>query len=205
MNQNTSVDSDLQKAIDDITKSTSSDPLFADPVATPAPVGPFPAASAAPAMPPRAPMPAAPRPPMPPRAPAPKPAPEPMPAPEPTPAPEPMPGPEEVAPAEPVSAPIEDIEPTPITHEDEPEPKTPFMEGNLGIDQVKEAALRELAPIVNKLDIPAEQKFNIYQDVIDNYHESSVIESAYHAASDIKDDQSRAEALLYIIDSIDHM
>ena len=37
MNQNTSVDNDLQKAIDDITKSTSGDPLFADPVAAPAP------------------------------------------------------------------------------------------------------------------------------------------------------------------------
>ena len=192
MNQNTSVDSDLQKAIDDITKSTSNDPLFSDPVAAPAPVGPFETASMTPAMPPRAPMPTAPRAPMPPKA-APKAAPAPMPV------------PEEVAPAEPVSAPIEEIEPTPIAHEDEPEPKTPFMEGNLGIDQVKEAALRELAPIVDKLDIPAEQKFGIYKDVIDNYHDSSVIESAYHAASDIKDDQSRSEALLYIIDSIDRM
>ena len=194
MNQNTTVDSDLQKAIDDITKSTNSDPLFSDPVAAPAPVGPFETASMAPAMPPRAPMPTAPRPTMPPKA-----------APRPAPAPAPMPVPEEVAPAEPVSAPVEEIEPTPIAHEDEPEPKAPFMEGNLGIDQVKEAALRELAPIVDKLDISAEQKFGIYKDVIDNYHDSSVIESAYHAASDIKDDQSRAEALLYIIDSIDRM
>ena len=201
MNQNTTVDSDLQKAIDDITKSTNGDPLFSDPVAAPAPVGPFKAASATPAMPPRPMPPVAPRPPMPPKAPAPMPKPEPMPAPE----PEPMPVPEEVAPAEPVSAPIEDIKPTPIVHEDEPEPKTPFMEGNLNIEQVKEAALRELAPIVKKLNIPAEQKFGIYKDVIDNYHDSSVIESAYHAASDMKDDQDRAEALLYIIDSIDRM
>ena len=202
MNQNTSVDSDLQKAIDDITKSTNGDPLFSDPVAAPAPVGPFPVASQTPAMPPRAPLPPAPRPPMPPKAPAPKPEPKPEVIPE----PEPMPVPEEVAPAEPVSAPLEEIKPTPIEHEEDPEPKAPFMEeGTLGINQVKEAALRELAPIVNKLDIPAKQKFDIYKDVIDNYHDSSVIEPAYHAASNIEDDQTRAEALLYIIDSIDRM
>ncbi len=182
MNQNVSVDNDLQKAIDDITKSTGADPLFADPVAAPAPapapVGPFPVAT--PAMP--APMPA----------------------------PAPMPVPEAVKPAEPVSAPIEDIKPTPIEHEDEeelaPEPKAPFMEkGNLSINQVKEAALRELAPVLSKLDVPAEQKFEIYKNVIDNYHDSSVIESAYYAASKIKDDRDRGEALLYIIDSIDKM
>lgn len=176
MNQNTTVDNDLQKAIDDITKSAGSDPLFADPVA--APVGPFPNASATPAMPPN--------PPMPPNM--------------------SMPIPEEVAPAEPVSAPAEDIKPTPIVHEDEPELKAPAAtENNLGISKIKEAALRELAPIADKLNIPAEQKFSIYKDIIDNYHDSSIIEPAYRAASDITDDQTRAEALLYIIDSIDHM
>ena len=182
MNQNTNVDNDLQKAIDDITKSTSGDPLFADPVAAPAPapapapVGPFPVAT-----------------------------PGQMP-------PAPMPMPEPVAPAEPVSAPEEEITPEPIGHEEdiEPaekaEPKAPFMDGEgMGINQVKEAALRELAPILSKLDVPAEQKFDIYKNAIDNYHDSSVIEPAYKAASGISDEKERGEALLYIIDSIDKM
>ena len=182
MNQNTSVDNDLQKAIDDITKSTNGDPLFADPVAAPAPapIGPFPVAT-----------------------------PGPMPAPMP---PAPMPMPKPVEPAEPVSAPIEDIKPAPIEHKEEEEiveekiEKTPFMEkSSMGINQVKEAALRDLAPLLTKLDVPAEQKFDIYKDVIDNYHDSSVIAPAYQAASEIKDDRDRGEALLYIIDSIDKM
>ena len=75
----------------------------------------------------------------------------------------------------------------------------------MGINQVKEAALRELAPILSKLDVPAEQKFDIYKNVIDNYHDSSVIEPAYKAASNISDEKERGEALLYIIDSIDKM
>lgn len=183
MNHNTSVDNDLQKAIEDITKSTNDDPLFADPVA--APVGPFPIAAPGP-MPPahQAPMPPAHQAPMPP-------------------APVAMPKP--VAPAEPVSAPVEDIKPTPIEHEEDEE-KAPFLEqDNLNIKEVKEAALRKLAPILSKLDVPAEQKFDIYKTVIDNYHDSSVIESAYRAAADIADDRERGEALLYIIDSIDKM
>jgi len=171
MTQDTSVDNDLQKAIDDITKSTNGDPLFADPVAAPAPapVGPFPVAT-----------------------------PGPMP-------PAPMPMPEPVAPAEPVSAPEEEIKPSPIGHEEDIE-KTPFVEGEgMGINQVKEAALRELAPILSKLDVPAEQKFDIYKNVIDNHHDSSVLEPAYQAASKIADDKEKGEALLYIIDSIDKM
>lgn len=181
MTQDTSVDNDLQKAIDDITKSTTGDPLFTDPVAAPAPapVGPFPVATPG-AMPPAA---------------------------------APMPMPEPVAPAEPVSAPEEDIKPEPIEHDDDmPEIKTeskaPFLEKSegMGINQVKEAALRELAPLLSKLDnVPAERKFDICKDVIDNYHDSSVIETAYHAASDITDDKERGDALLYIIDSIDKM
>ena len=54
MDQNQTVDNDLQKAIDDITNTTSADPVFSDPVAAPSsvpegdtgelsePVGPFP-------------------------------------------------------------------------------------------------------------------------------------------------------------------
>lgn len=38
MDQNQTIDSDLQKAIDDITKTTSVDPVFSDPVAAPSSV-----------------------------------------------------------------------------------------------------------------------------------------------------------------------
>ena len=54
MDQNQTVDNDLQKAIDDITNTTNTDPVFSDPVAAPSsvpegdtgelgePIGPFP-------------------------------------------------------------------------------------------------------------------------------------------------------------------
>ena len=181
MNQNTSVDNDLQKAIDDITKTTNSDPLFSDPVAgpAPAPVGPFPVST-----------------------PAPMPTPRPTPRPS-RPAPAPMPKP--VEPAEPVSAPVEDIEPEPASREEDFEPAaaTPFVEkDNLTIDQVEEAALRELAPILPKLDVSAEEKYDIYQNVIDDYHDTSVLGSAYHAATEIRNEHDRGEALLHLYKTI---
>ena len=204
MNQN--IDNDLQKAIDDITKTTAGDPIFTDPVATPEP----------------APMPSAPQ------FATPEPAPAPMPpaprgvdpmvnpvsapvnsptftAPAPTPAPEPTPAPVATAPAEPT----EPIVPAGSNKiEEEIVTVAPFVdekEGSLSVKQVKEAALRGLAPILSKMDVPAEQKFDIYKNVIDNYHDSSVLEPAYRAASEIADDKERGETLLYLVDSIDGM
>lgn len=192
---NPTIDNDLQKAIDDITKITSDDPIFADSVAAapaPAPATPAPATQ--------------------PLAPAPAPAanfsqPASTPTPEPTatsnnPLDDIVSVTEETV--EETSAPTTEE----IVTEQPAEEVKPFVneaEENLDKDQVKEAALRDLAPIISKLDISSEKKFDIYKTVIDEYHDSSVIAPAYKTASDIKDDKERAEALLYIIESIDKM
>jgi len=180
---NPTIDNDLQKAIDDITKTTGDDPVFADPVAAPAPeaVGPFPSDT--------------------PNIPAPK-APE-MPA---MTAPAMPPVPETPAPEAP-KAPVEEtVVATEETIEKPSEPVEPFVEhSELSTDEVKEAALRSLAPLLGKLDLSPEYKFDIYKNVIDNYHDSSVLGSAYQTATDIKDDKERGEALLYIVESIDKM
>ena len=215
MNYQPTVDSDLQKAIDDITKTTETDPIFADPVAAPADM----AAAAAPAfgdttyateMPP---MPAAPV--------MPEPAMPPMPADPimpPMPAAPTMPA-EPVAPEAPIipelpelptvpEAPVAPEAPAPAEPETKAPaaPAMPFLDTeSLNKDQVKEAALRSLAPIADKLDISPSRKFEIYKNVIDNYQDTSVLESAYHAASDIEDEAERGDALLYLIDSIDKM
>ena len=167
MDQNATVDNDLQKAIDDITQNTNADPVFSDPVAAPssvpegdtgelaAPVGPFP-------------------------------APEPVipPAPVETPA---------VAPVVDYTAP----EPTP-----EPTTEAPT---NLNMKQVKEAALRDLVPLLDRLNMTASQKFGFYKNMLEELHDYTVVEPAYRAASEIEDATERAEALLYLVESIDKM
>ena len=171
MDQNVSVDNDLQKAIDDITQNTNADPVFSDPVAAPssvpegdsgelaAPVGPFP-------------------------------APEPM-----------IP---EVPMMETPVAPEAPVAPEPIADAPAVE-QAPVATDNLNIKQVKEAALRDLVPLLDRLPLNASQKFEIYRDTIEELHDFSAVEPAYRAASEITDETEKAEALLYLVESIDKM
>ncbi|MDO4612083.1 MAG: hypothetical protein Q4B29_01315 [Candidatus Saccharibacteria bacterium] len=220
---NPTIDNDLQKAIDDITKVTNDDPIFADPVAAapavteelqvptrPAQTITYSAMPQIPEAPNSPKMPAVPA--MAPVAPAP--APE-VPAPA---AVEPAPTLDFTQPPiveettveesiiteptiqEPVIEPIE----TPVV-EKTAEPFISDTEESLDATQVKEAALRDLAPIVGKLDLAPEKKFSVYKKVIENYNDPSVFGLAYHAAGEIENEKERAEALLYLVESIDNL
>lgn len=225
--------SDLQKAIEDITKSSNADPVFADTVAGPAvpasapkAKGPAPASVSAgpiprPAMPRMGAMPPA----MPVRPAAPKPA-----------AKAPMPvsvtgpvsaGPVPAGVAAPVSAgangPVS-AGPVPITPA-APVMEETFMEDTMmttdgmvdsaeaaavetsgaAMDQVKAAALRDLAPLLDKMEVAPTQKFGLYKTMVEDLHDTAVLPSAYHAASEIADDKERGEALLYLVETIDKM
>ena len=218
MDQNQTVDNDLQKAIDDITNNTNIDPVFSDPVAAPSsvpegdtgeldePVGPFPEPKVEMVAP--SPEPIAPFEPID----IPElsvPAPESLTA-EPALAPEPMPKPtiQSTTPiAPPAPEPI--TPPAPIT----PEPAAPITPpnhfnmplSNLNTHQVKEAALRDLIPLLDRLNMTPSQKFNICRNIFEDLRDYTVLEQAYRAASDIADATERAEALLYLVESIDKM
>ena len=181
MNQNQTVDNDLQKAIDDITNTTSVDPVFSDPVAAPSTipegdtgelgeaVGPFPE----------------------PKIEIAPPAPEPAIA-------QPAGMPNFAAPA--VEAPAPQImNEVPGTEAFQTETPT------LNMHQVKEAALRDLIPLISKLTLEPAQKFNLYRDIFENLKDYTVLEPAYKAAKEISDENQRAEALLYLVESIDKM
>ena len=204
MDQTQAVDNDLQKAIDDITKTTSIDPVFSDPVAAPSsvpegdtgelgePVGPFPEPKVemvAPAPEPIAPFEPIDIPEL--SVPAPSPI-APMPAPTPT----PMPAPEPIMPPAPVAP--EPATATPPSSFNAPSP-------NLSMHQVKEAALRDLIPLLDRLNMTPSQKFNICRNIFEDLRDYTVLEQAYRAASEIANSTERAEALLYLVESIDKM
>ena len=194
-NQPTSVDNDLQKAIDDITNNTNIDPVFSDPVAAPSsvpeddtgelgePVGPFPEA-------PQVEMPAAP-------------APEPL-------APiDSMNIPDLTAPAEtPMEAPAAEARTTETSAQPETiitEQTTETISEPHSATEVKKAALRDLIPLLDKVNMDSTQKFNIYKDIFDELKDYTVLEPAYQAAREIEDETKRAEALLYLVEAIDKM
>ena len=182
-----SVDNDLQKAIDDITNTTNIDPVFSDPVAAPSsipegdtgelgePVGPFPEPKV--------------------EAPAPEPVTTAAPA-------VPIEMPDLAAPTpEPVPEPAPISEPAPA-----PEPaveSTETTSQNTG--DIKKAALRDLMPLLDKVNMDANEKFNLYRDIFEELNDHSVLEPAYQAAREIADETTRANALLYLVQSIDKM
>ena len=75
---------------------------------------------------------------------------------------------------------------------------------NNDIEKVKEAALRDLMPLLDKMKINPEEKFRIYRDGIEKLGDNSMFGFAYNAAKEIADENARGEALLYIVEKIDN-
>ena len=188
-NQPSSVDNDLQKAIDDIANNTNVDPVFSDPVAAPSsvpegdtgelgePVGPFPE--------PKVEMPTA-------------------------------PATEPIAPLESMNIPEInnfDANPAPTTEDSSTVEETTVVEqpavdtapSSINTTEVKKAALRDLAPLISKININKSQKFNIYKDIFEELKDYTVLEPAYQAARELEDETERANALLYLVEAIDKM
>ena len=177
MDQNQpTVDNDLQKAIDDITNTTTNDPVFSDPVAAPSsipegdtgelgtPVGPFPEPKI-----------------------------------EITP-----PAPEPIAPLDAMSA-APELTNTPISVAPAPEPTPEPAPQPLNTNEIKTAALRDLVPLLSKITMDPAQKFDTYKDIFENLKDYSVLEPAYQTAREIADEAEHAKALLYLVESIEKM
>jgi len=77
--------------------------------------------------------------------------------------------------------------------------------GDPDLDRVKSNALSDLRPIIEKIDLPASKKFMIYKEIIDATSDKACIEPAYNAAKSIEDEKERAEALLFIVETINKL
>ena len=73
------------------------------------------------------------------------------------------------------------------------------------ISKVKEAALKELFPIMDRVEVEPEKRFLLRQEMLNTMRDKAVIAPAYEAARQIRDDKVRADSLLYLINSIDEM
>ena len=70
---------------------------------------------------------------------------------------------------------------------------------------VKQAALSELRPLIGKLDVSPEEKFNTYLLLIRSTDDRDLIAPAHEAAQGITDEAKKAQALLDIIKEIDYL
>lgn len=109
--------------------------------------------------------------------------------------------PEPVAAAEPVAIPEPTVMPEPSVAPIEPMPAAPSGE----LDAVKRDAITELRPLVDKLTLAPEEKFDTYLLLIRSTDDKSLIPAAHEAAKAIADETRRAQALLDIIKEIDFL
>jgi hypothetical protein len=82
---------------------------------------------------------------------------------------------------------------------------TPSTQTSTDLDNIKKDALGELRPLIDKVDLPAEEKFDTYLMLIRSTDDTTLIAPAHTAAQAISDEKRRAEALLDIIKEIDYL
>ncbi len=97
------------------------------------------------------------------------------------------------------TAPVVPADPAPVA----PAPAPIPVGGEL--DGVKSQAISELRPLVDKLTLPPEEKFDTYLLLIRSTDDKSLIAPAHEAAREITDEARRAQALLDIIKEIDFL
>lgn len=72
------------------------------------------------------------------------------------------------------------------------------------LDSIKSLAISELRPLVGKLNVSPEDKFDTILLLIRTTDDSSLIPMAYESARTIADDTRRAQALLDVIKEVDY-
>ena len=80
----------------------------------------------------------------------------------------------------------------------------PATAADPALDTIKQTALNELRPLVDKLDVSPEEKFDTYLLLLRSTDDKTLIAPAHDAAIAIVDEARRAQALLDIIKEIDY-
>ncbi len=83
-------------------------------------------------------------------------------------------------------------------------PTTPAVSAPADLDDIKNQALQQLSPLVNKLDQPPEERFKTLMMMIQASDNHDLIKEAYEAANAIQDEGLKAEALLAIVNEINY-
>ncbi len=77
-------------------------------------------------------------------------------------------------------------------------------DGDSELSKIKNMALKDLKPLVNKLNLSKEEKFEILLLLIRSTDDRQLLNSAYEAAREIEDEEKRAKALLDVIKETDY-
>lgn len=111
------------------------------------------------------------------------------------------------APAEPVAEP--EVPDEPEVPETPEVPEVPSYDAGApadsGLATIKQDALVELRPLIDKLNVSPEEKFDTYLLLLRSTDDQSLIGPAHDTAKLISDEARKAQALLDIIKEIDYL
>lgn len=110
-------------------------------------------------------------------------------------------------PTPPPAAPADDAAAAASEPADEPvaTPAPAAPAGDESLEGIKQQALGELRPLVDKLNVEADEKFDIYLLLLRSTDDKELIAPAHEAAKAIADESKRAQALLDVIKEIDFL
>ena len=110
------------------------------------------------------------------------------------------------------NASVLNFEETPVAAAITTEPVAPIVTSipsasvaNDSLADIKQDALTELRPLVDKLDLAPDEKFDTYLLLLRSTDDQTLIAPAHAAAQAIVDETRRAQALLDIIKEIDYL
>lgn len=112
--------------------------------------------------------------------------------------------PESMPTPNPVVAPVIDVPKVPAIEYNPPVESLPVVNEN-DLATIKKDALLELRPLIDKLDLAPEEKFDIYLLLLRSTDDTTLIAPAHLVARDIADESRRAQALLDTIKEIDYL
>ncbi len=69
---------------------------------------------------------------------------------------------------------------------------------------IRDHALDELEPLLDKLDLPSEEKFRAIMMILQANDDHKLVKKAYETAHNIKDDELRARALYDIVNEVNY-
>jgi len=113
----------------------------------------------------------------------------------------------EVVPKPVITPPEVEVPPiAPVIGYNPPAESLPSVDSNSNdLTTIKKDALLELRPLIDKLDLAPEEKFDIYLLLLRSTDDTTLIPPAHLVARDIADESRRAQALLDIIKEIDYL
>jgi len=104
-----------------------------------------------------------------------------------------------------VAAPVEPVAVDPVVPPTVVAPVIGYSAPSEDLESIKKDALLELRPLVDKLDLVPEEKFDTYLLLLRSTDDKTLIAPAHTAAQAIADETRRAQALLDIIKEIDYL